>query len=156
MLNPSENIRVQKLLEHGSCFVCGRSNPQSIGVEWQLLPDGHIESTFIFNSHQQGPPGFVHGGASAAVLDEAMGLSIWNCGYRAVTVNLNINYRKPVPLGKPVQIRAHMNSKNNRRVFAQGEILLPDGTIAVSASGIYVESPGFLDKNFDPVLEPSQ
>jgi len=91
---------MEKLAEHGSCFVCGKANPNSIGIEWYFDDDNHIESTFIFTIHHQGPPGFVHGGASAAVLDEAMGLAIWQSGYRAVTANLMIDYRKPIPLGE--------------------------------------------------------
>jgi len=102
---------MELLPEHGSCFVCGKSNPMSVGITWQLEPGNQISAFFEFSEFQQGPPGFVHGGASAAVLDEAMGLSIWNCGYRAVTVNLNINYHKPIPLDEPVQIQANMNSK---------------------------------------------
>jgi acyl-coenzyme A thioesterase PaaI-like protein len=77
----------EKIREHGSCFVCGKANPNSIGVEWYLVDDKKIEANFIFTIHHQGPPGFVHGGATAAVLDEAMGLAIWQAGYHAVTVN---------------------------------------------------------------------
>jgi len=62
-------IMTEKLPDHGSCFVCGKTNPRSIGVEWELGPEGHIVASFRFNEYQQGPPGFVHGGASAAVLD---------------------------------------------------------------------------------------
>jgi acyl-coenzyme A thioesterase PaaI-like protein len=141
---------MEKLPEHGSCFVCGKANPNSIGIEWYFDDDNHIESTFIFTIHHQGPPGFVHGGASAAVLDEAMGLAIWQSGYRAVTVNLMIDYRKPIPLGEPVLIRGVMNSKVNRRIEASGEILLPDKSVAVFAQGIYVDGAQFLDLDAIP------
>ena len=141
---------MEKLAEHGLCFVCGKANPNSIGIEWYFDDDNHIESTFIFTIHHQGPPGFVHGGASAAVLDEAMGLAIWQSGYRAVTVNLMIDYRKPIPLGEPVLIRGVMNSKANRRIEASGEILLPDGSVAVFAQGIYVDGAYFLDLDAIP------
>jgi len=144
---------MEKLPEHGTCFVCGKANHNSIGVEWYFDDENHIESSFIFTIHHQGPPGFVHGGASAAVLDEAMGLAIWQSGYRAVTVNLMIDYRKPIPLGEPVLIRGAMSGKANRRIETSGEILLPDKSVAVFAQGIYVEGAHFLDEDAIPDFE---
>jgi acyl-coenzyme A thioesterase PaaI-like protein len=138
---------MEKIREHGSCFVCGKANPHSIGVEWYFDDENHIESSFIFTIHHQGPPGFVHGGASAAVLDEAMGLAIWQAGYRAVTVNLMIDYRKPVPLDEPILIRGVMHGKVKRRIEASGEILLPDKSVAVFAKGVYVKGAHFLDQD---------
>lgn len=129
--------------DHGSCFVCGRSNPCGMGIEWQLFPEGSVESNFVMDIRHQGPPGYVHGGASAALLDEALGLSIWYAGLQVVTVNLNINYLKPVPLGKQVHIQGAMSGRENRRIYAEGKIVLPDGEEAVTARGIYVEAPQF-------------
>jgi len=144
---------MEKLPDHGSCFVCGTTNPHAIGVEWYLDDDKNIEANFIFTIQHQGPPGYVHGGASAAVLDEAMGLAIWQAGYRAVTVNLTIDYRQPVPLGEPIRIRGAMLSKAERRIETSGEIILPDGSVAVFAKGIYADGAHFLDldaiRNFE-------
>lgn len=137
---------MEKVPEHGSCFVCGNTNPNSIGVEWYLDDGNQIDARFIFTNYHQGPPGFVHGGASVAVLDEAMGLAIWYAGYRVVTVNLNLDYRKPVPLGEPIQIHGVMSGKTNRRVEATGKIILPDGNVAVLAKGIYIEGAHFIDQ----------
>ena len=142
------------LPDHGSCFVCGKSNPKSIGITWQLATGNHIFASFEFSDLQQGPPGFVHGGASAAVMDEAMGLAVFHSGYRVVTANLSIDYRKPIPLGKTVKIQAVMSGKSERRILALGEILLPDGSVAVSAKGIYAEANHFFDKVAEQFLEP--
>jgi uncharacterized protein (TIGR00369 family) len=136
---------MEKLPDHGSCFVCGTTNPHAIGVEWYLDDDKNIEANFIFTHQHQGPPGYVHGGASAAVLDEAMGLAIWQAGYHAVTVHLTIDYRQPVPLGESIRIRGVMHGKAERRIETSGEILLPDGSVAVFAKGIYADGAHFLD-----------
>ncbi len=135
-----------KLRDHGSCFVCDKTNPNSMGVEWYLDDENQIDARFAFTINHQGPPGFAHGGATAAVLDEAMGLAVWYAGYRVVTANLNLDYRKPVPLGEPIQIHGALSGKENRRVEATGRIVLPDGTVAVSAKGIYVEGARFIDQ----------
>jgi len=59
---------------HGWCFVCGTENPQGIGITMFVDDDGVLTSEFTLTKAQQGPPGYAHGGASAALLDEAMGL----------------------------------------------------------------------------------
>ena len=137
---------MEKIREHGSCFVCGKANPNSIGVEWYFDGRKQIEARFIFTIYHQGPPGFAHGGATAAVLDEAMGLAIWHAGYRVVTVNLTLDYRKPVPLGEIIQIHGAMSGKTKRRIEATGKIILPDGNVAVFAKGIYIEGAHFIDQ----------
>lgn len=89
---------MEKIPEHGACFVCGTENPHSMGVDWYQKEDGSIHADMVFTTAHQGPPSHVHGGASAAVLDEAMGAAVWRAGYIVVAVNLEINYKKPVPL----------------------------------------------------------
>lgn len=34
---------MKKIPEHGSCFVCGKANPNSIGVEWYLDDDKKLK-----------------------------------------------------------------------------------------------------------------
>jgi uncharacterized protein (TIGR00369 family) len=140
---------MQKLPEHGACFVCGTQNPHSIGIEWFLNDDGVIWAEMVFTDAQQGPPAHVHGGASAAVLDEAMGAAVWRAGHRVVAVNLEINYRQPVPLGKKMVIEARIAEVQPRKILTTSEIRLPDGTVAVTGRGIYVEAPHlFKDVSF--------
>ncbi len=126
---------------HGPCFVCGNENPHSIGVTWYVHDDGTISTDVVFTVAQQGPPGYVHGGASAAVLDEAMGAAVWQAGFRALAVNLNVDYRRPIPLGEPVTVVARLSDREGRAIPARGEIRLSDGTVAVVARGIFVEAP---------------
>lgn len=90
---------MRKLPEHGSCFVCGISNPYSLGLTWYADPEGNIWAEFTFNLAQQGPPDHVHGGASAAVLDEAMGAAVWVAGLQVVAARLEVDYKRPLPLG---------------------------------------------------------
>ncbi len=131
----------RKLPEHGWCFVCGSENPQGIGLTWWVDENGIMTSEFTLNEAQQGPPGHVHGGASAAILDEAMGLVVWAAGHKVAAVNLEINYHKPLPLGMALSLEARVTQIDERKIFSTGEIFLADGTLAVSGSGIYVAAP---------------
>jgi len=131
----------RKLPEHGWCFVCGHDNPHSIGLTWYVGDDGILTAEFTLNEAQQGPPGYSHGGASAAILDEAMGLVVWAAGLKVAAVNLEINYHKPLPLNQPLTLEARITQKDERKIFSTGEIKLLDGAIAVSGRGIYVVAP---------------
>jgi uncharacterized protein (TIGR00369 family) len=137
---------VKQLPEHGPCFVCGTANPRSIGITWFLNDDGSVYTEFTFDLSQQGPPEHVHGGASAAVLDEAMGAAVWRAGYSVAAVNLEINYKQPVPLGVKITIEARVSKVLPRKVFTSGEMRLPDGAVAVTGRGIYVPAPHLFEK----------
>jgi len=136
----------QKLPEHGWCFVCGQENPHSIGLTLWVDDDGIMTSEFTLNDAQQGPPRHAHGGASAAILDEAMGLVAWAAGLKVAAVNLEINYHKPLPLHQPLTLEARVTEHDDRKAFSMGEIRLPDGTVAVSGRGIYVIAPKLFEK----------
>ena len=117
---------------------------------WLRDEQGRIHATKVFTIAHQGPPMYVHGGASAAVLDEAMGAAIWSSGYSVVAVNLEINYKKPVPLGVEMTILAEIVEVLPRKILTRSEIRLVDGTVAVTGRGIYVKAPHlFKDMNFE-------
>lgn len=145
---------MRKLPEHGSCFVCGTSNPRALGLSWYADTDGNIQSEFTFDDSQQGPPGHVHGGASAAVLDEAMGAAVWVSGLQVVAARLEVDYKLPIPLGHPVSIRARISEHHARKTFTTAEILLADGQIAAAGKGIYVAAPHLFIKTKFENIEP--
>jgi acyl-coenzyme A thioesterase PaaI-like protein len=131
----------RQLPYHGWCFVCGNENPHGIGITMWVDDDGTLTSDFTFGLAQQGPPGHAHGGSSAAVLDEAMGLVVWAAGYKVAAVNIEINYHKPVPLDQPLHVETRITEQDERKIFSVGELRLPSGKVAVSGRGIYVVAP---------------
>ena len=140
---------MKKVPEHGSCFVCGTENPHSMGLTWYQSETGAIHADMVFTLAHQGPPAHVHGGASAAVLDEAMGAVVWSAGYSVAAVNLEINYKKPVPLGQNIIIEARITEVKPRKILTTSEMRLLDGSVAVTGRGIYVEAPHlFKDGSF--------
>lgn len=129
------------LPEHGSCFICGSENPHNVGLRWYVNERGVVSSEFTLTLAQQGPPGNAHGGLSSAVLDEVMGAAVWHAGYTAAAARLVINFHKPVPLGIKLATKGYLIRRNGRKIYTRGEINLPDGTLAVSGRGIYIEAP---------------
>lgn len=135
---------MQQLPEHGSCFVCGKNNPNGLGLRWFLRDDGSIYAQATLNENQQGAPGIAHGGALAAMLDEAMGAAAWQAGYKVLAISLKVDYLRPVHLGTQVEVLASVTKKEGRKVFARGEIVLPDGEKATVGEGIFVEAEKLL------------
>ncbi len=134
--------------EHGPCLVCGSENPHGFGIQWHSKEKGIITGKITLTEKQQGPPGHAHGGATAALVDDAMGTSVWQAGYTVVAVNLNVDYKKGVPLGQEIQVNGQVESvdEEGKVVQAKAEIRLQDGEIAVTATGTYVHAPQFFEK----------
>lgn len=139
---------------HGWCFVCGTENPHSIGITMFVDDDGVLTSEFTLNEAHQGPPGHTHGGASAAILDEAMGLCVWAAGHMVLAANLEVNYRKPLPLNQPLTLEVRITQVDERKIHTTGEIQLADSTVAVSGRGLYISAPHLFEQ-FLSNREPS-
>ena len=132
---------LRQLPEHGPCFICGSENPHNLGLHWYVDEKGVVSSEFTLTLAQQGPPGHAHGGLSAAVLDEVMGAAVWQAGYIVAAVKIEVNYRKPVPLGTLITTKGYVTRRVRRKVYARGEICLPNGAILVEGKGLFVIAP---------------
>lgn len=125
------------------CLVCGTQNPLSMEARFYETEQGEIVCLFRTKDEHQSYPGRTHGGAVAAVLDETIGRAVNVRGGQtwAVTAELLIRYRKPVPTDAELKAVGRV-VKESKRVFeAEGELFLPDGTVAATASGKYVKLP---------------
>ena len=118
-------------------------NPLGLGLVVRKEAPGLV-ATFEPKAHHRGPPGFLHGGIAATVLDETMASVGWAMDdVPCVTATLELKYRKPVPLdGRPLRIEAWRDRVEPRKMQrVQGRLLLADGTVCVEASGIFVQRP---------------
>ena len=132
---------VDKKHNSNHCMVCGIQNPFSLGARFYQLDNQELVCTFETRDFHQSYPGRLHGGMAAAILDETIGRAIdaLEPGIWAVTVELNVKYKKPIPLNSRLRAVGRIVS-NSRRIFeAEGEILLEDGTIAATSRGKYLK-----------------
>jgi acyl-CoA thioesterase FadM len=74
-------------------------------------------------------------------LDEVMGAAVWQAGYTVAAAKIEVNYRKPVPLGQLISTKGYVTRRSGRKLYAHGEIYLPDGTVAVTGKGLYIIAP---------------
>jgi hypothetical protein len=56
-----------------------------------------------------------------------------------VTVEFATHFKKPVPLGVELKVVGRIVSETSRTFEGTGEILLPDGTAAVTGAGKYLK-----------------
>jgi acyl-coenzyme A thioesterase PaaI-like protein len=77
----------------------------------------------------------LHGGLAATLLDEAMSRICWEMGRPAISAEMNVRWRKPVPIGRKTTIRGRIERQRGKLVEASARILLDDGTEAVAATG---------------------
>lgn len=123
------------------CFVCGTDNQGSLKTKFYELENGELMSISTPTAVHQSYPDRMHGGVISAILDEIIGRAIMveNPDYWGVTVELNIKYKKPVPLDKKVKAIARI-TRDTRFIFeGTGEIILEDGSVAAIGYAKYMK-----------------
>lgn len=71
----------------------------------------------------EGPPGFVHGGILAYILDEAMGSAAWNLKKPVVAEKIEVSYLKMVPQHQVFKVEARLNRIESDRVIVDGALM---------------------------------
>ena len=131
------------------CFICGVRNDASLRTVFYDVTseEGQLETLakFTGRSEHQGYPGRMHGGAATGILDETIGRAINSAKGEGdpttwgVAVELNVRFHKPVPLDTELTARGRITRERRRLFEGTGEIYLPDGEVAVSAEGRYMQ-----------------
>jgi uncharacterized protein (TIGR00369 family) len=124
------------------CFVCGENNDFGLHAKFYETEDNQLVALINPSEQHQGYPGRMHGGIAATILDETIARSISNGKDEqiwGVTIELKTRFRKPVPLGIELKVVGRVTSESSRTFEGTGEIVLPDGEIAVSAEGKYIK-----------------
>lgn len=128
------------------CYICGRDNP--IGLKMTFFDDGQdmVTSKVTPADHFQGYPGVLHGGVVASILDEVVGRSVMAGDHHRfmMTVNMTVQYRHPVPMGIELTAVGRVLRLKGRIAKAEGQLLLPDETIACEAQLTLANMPSEL------------
>lgn len=115
-------------------------NPQAFPLDIHLDADTAAATTEA-NALYEGPPGCVHGGFLAHLLDSLLGTLIQAQGRRAVTATLDLRYLAPTPLDVPLELRSRVVEVTGRRIHAEGWIE-HRGVRTVEAHGLFVDIDG--------------
>jgi uncharacterized protein (TIGR00369 family) len=133
------------------CMVCGLRNRSGLQARFYELEGGEVAGVFRPSSDHQGYPGRLHGGILSSLLDEtiARAVNVKEPEVWSVTMELKVRYRKPVPMMEEVHAIGRV-TRDTRRVYeGSAEIVLPDGTVAVEATGRFMKLPFASIADFD-------
>ncbi|MEM8599270.1 MAG: PaaI family thioesterase [Bacteroidota bacterium] len=100
--------------------------------------DGHTFVRVWFGPGAEGPPGHAHGGAMAAVLDEAMGTAALLRGKPAVAAEITCRFLAMLPLGTVATAEAVAAAPDAEgRMAATVRLVSPDGTLHAEGTGTF-------------------
>ena len=100
-------------------------------------PDGSCWSEFTLGPAYEGPPGWVHGGICALVLDHILGeVASEGLNLPKFTGTISLRYRRGTHLG-PVRAEAFVERSEGAKTFARGHLKDADG-VTVEAEGVFI------------------
>lgn len=126
-----------KVRGHGNAVV-GLRNPIAVPlVITQDREEGRATAEFELNALYEGPPGMVHGGVSALVLDQICGEAAAAGGHPGMTGTLTLRYRKPTPLGRCSAV-GWLDHFDGVKATVKAELRRADGEVTVTAEGLFI------------------
>ena len=99
-------------------------------------PGGLVWSEFVLGAAYEGPPGHVHGGVCALVLDQILGMSAASNDKPNFTGTLTLRYRRGTPLG-PLRVEARIDRVEGVKTFVVGTLSDAAG-VTVEADGVFI------------------
>lgn len=128
-----------KFETYGNCFVCGEKNPNGLRLTFEIDKNQQtLKTIFIASPTYQGWDGLVHGGIISTLLDEAMAKLVYELGYQAVTASLEVKFKKPAPILKPLNIFGEITEVNKRLIRAKAHITNEEGTILATGTSTFI------------------
>lgn len=130
-----------------------------IGVRNALAPPvvthrdetGTVWAEFDLGAAYEGPPGHVHGGVSALILDHVLGEAASPDQKPRFTGSITIRYLRATPLG-PIRAEANRTRTDGVKTYCTGTIADAEG-ITVEAEGVFITPRWLRDSAGDSVAD---
>ncbi|MGH9184972.1 MAG: PaaI family thioesterase [Acidimicrobiales bacterium] len=121
------------------CGACRKTGECRLGLTTERLDDdGVAHFGIVCPPEHEGGPGVAHGGWAAGVLDEVLGHVPLLHDQKSVTGTLTVRYERPVPVGRLLEARAWVATKEPRKWFIEGELVLASsGAVLGRAYGLF-------------------
>lgn len=122
-----------------TCFGCGPANSIGLHLEFFLAENGNVVSSPVVADTYEGPPGYVHGGIIATLLDETMSKAVRSHGMVAMTRHMEVDYLRPVPTKVPLRLEGRVTHGEGRKHWTQARILNASGETLAQGKGLFIE-----------------
>ena len=132
--------------------VVGLRNPVAPPLVVEHDDSGRAWADFRLGAAYEGPPGLVHGGVSALILDQLLGEAASAGGKPGMTGTLTMRYRRATPLGN-LHAEARIDRVDGYKTYTVGTISDAEG-VTVEAEGLFILpkwARAHLEKNPDQV-----
>jgi acyl-coenzyme A thioesterase PaaI-like protein len=116
--------------------VIGLRNPIAPPLQIHHRDDGGVFADFTLGAAYEGPPGHVHGGVAALILDHALGESASPAISPRLTGTISMRYLRPTPLGA-LHVEAAIVRTEGVKTYAAGIISDAEGP-TVQAEGVFI------------------
>lgn len=124
--------------------VDGPLNPMSPPLEELEQSPGHYVGRVCFRGYHEGPPGRVHGGWTALILDHALARACLSLGCLVMTRTLEVSYRRGTPYDRDLEVTCRADELDGTTLIASGEIRAADVPTTAAVARFAVD-PGDLD-----------
>jgi uncharacterized protein (TIGR00369 family) len=127
--------------EPHNCFACGTLNAN--GLHLELHVDGErCWTDLAIPSRFQGWDEIAHGGILATILDEVMAWSLVDHDNWGLTARMTVDFKRPVPLERPVHAEGWVTEVRRRLITTAGRIVdQATGELLATAEATYVAAP---------------
>lgn len=133
-MSASHEERLQGL--HWQCFACGPDNPSGLGLHVRIENDQAL-AEYVPTAEFQGPPGLVHSGITAAILDEVMVQLLYARLELVATRKIEVQYRLPLRVGQHYRFQASLERSAGRIILCRAECLDSHGQVMARARGVF-------------------
>jgi acyl-coenzyme A thioesterase PaaI-like protein len=127
--------------EYQQCYACGMRNAHGLHMEFRIEGDT-IVSDFQPETYHQGFPGVLHGGIVSALMDEVLNRTSLLADHPqwTMTGRLEIRFRRQVPCGPLLRLRAKLDKQRGRMFQASGTLTLveDESIILVEGQGAFM------------------
>jgi acyl-coenzyme A thioesterase PaaI-like protein len=97
-----------------NCFACGQLNAGGLHLEIHV-DERHAWTDVTLSDHFEGWPGIAHGGIVFTILDEVMAWSLVIADNIGVTARMDVAFKRPVPIDRPVHAEGWIVEQRRRR-----------------------------------------
>ncbi|MBW8004449.1 MAG: PaaI family thioesterase [candidate division NC10 bacterium] len=128
-----------ELVDDQMCFVCGKKNPAGLQLDFELVGDAEVQTSFLPTKQFQGFQDIVHGGIITTILDEVMVNGAWLRGVRAVTGKLEVRLKQAARVGERLYFAGRMLRDGHKTVEMESWAATAEGVIVAEARGLLVK-----------------
>ena len=124
-----------------NCFACGTLNVHGLHLELHA-GDDRCWVELSLPERFQGWDDIAHGGIVCTILDEVMAWALIDHDMWGVTARMSVDFKRPVPIGRPIRGEGRVVSVRRRLVEADGVIVDPaDGMELARGTATFLGAP---------------